>query len=287
MSLKQIAKQVLPPVVVDVAKALVKRSGCGFREWEYVPGGWGNNTSRVRGWNVESVLQTQQAKWPQFLELAQANTPLGIAHEATVATNDDYATHNTIMSFAYVLALASRKKERISMLDWGGGLGHYYVISKALLPEVEIDYHCRDLPRLCQGGREVLPEATFHEADDCLERSYDVVVASSSLQYCEDWRRLASQLASVSRPYLFVTRLPIVHRAASFVVLQRPCRNEYQTEYLGWFLNREEFLGYIASLNMGLVREFLIQEQPNVYSAPEQGESRGFLFCRKEEKTHL
>lgn len=36
------------------------------------------------------------------------------------------------------------------MLDWGGGLGAYYVYSRALLPDLELDYHCRELPLLVE-----------------------------------------------------------------------------------------------------------------------------------------
>jgi putative methyltransferase (TIGR04325 family) len=104
------------------------------------------------------------------------------------------------------------------------------------------------------------------------------VLASSSLQYSEDWKSVVQKLASASRCYLYITRLPIVHQAASFVVVQRPYQYGYDTEYLGWFLNRQEFMNYMSSLQMELVREFLIQEVFSVPGAPEQGEGRGFLF---------
>ncbi|MFC2105498.1 methyltransferase, TIGR04325 family [Candidatus Bipolaricaulota bacterium] len=224
-------------------------------------------------------MRTQQAEWPQFLRSANRTDPLGVAHEALVPSNRGYSAHNTIMAYGYVLALAARKKDRISLLDWGGGIGHYYILSRALLPEVEIDYHCKDVPLLCQGGRELFPEARFYnDARTCFERTYDLVLASSSLQYSEDWPGTVTQLASVSRSYLYVTRLPIVRRAASFVVIQRPYQYGYKTEYLSWVLNRQEFLNYMDSLGMTLVREFQIQERPFVHRAPEQGESRGFLF---------
>ncbi len=280
MDLKRIAKRLLPPMVFDAARHLLESNArLGAPEWEYRPDGWLTKDPRIKGWNVESVLKAQKAKWPQFLRSVQGTGLLGVAHEALVPSNSNYAAHNTIMAYAYVLALAARKKDRISLLDWGGGIGHYYVISQALLPEVEIDYHCKDVPILCQGGRELFPEASFYEdKEECFKRCYDLVLVSTSLQYSEDWRGIVARLASVSRSYLFITRLPIVHRAASFVVVQRPYHYGYKTEYLCWFLNRQEFLNYVSSLGMDLVREFLIQERPFVHKAPEQGEYRGVLF---------
>jgi putative methyltransferase (TIGR04325 family) len=286
MTLKQVAKHFLPPIVVDVGRYLLKEpEGTELPEWEYVSESWSNKDQRIKGWNVESVVETQKARWPEFLRLVQGRrpgniaAPLGVAHERSIPSNNDYAAHNSMMTYAYVIARAAQKKDRISLLDWGGGLGHYYILSKALLPEIEIDYHCKDLPLLCQAGRELLPEAKFYEdEEECFAQTYDLVLASSSLHYSEDWKGVAQRLALATRSYLYITRFPIVHRLTSFVVVQRPYRYGYQTEYLCWFLNREEFLTHMSAVGMELIREFLIQERPHVHKAPDQGEYRGFLF---------
>jgi hypothetical protein len=52
---------------------------------------------------------------------------------------------------------------------------------------------------------------------------------------------------------------------------------------LGWALNREEFLTAASQSGMALIREFLIRETPAVRGAPEQFESRGYLFARSPE----
>ena len=288
MTLKEVVKRCLPPIIVDGGRYLWKDKSClhesldrDLPEWEYVPEGWRSKDAHIKGWNVESIVETQKAKWPEFLRSVRATGPLGVAHEGLASSNNDYAAHNTMMAYAYAIAMAARKKDRISLLDWGGGIGHYYVISQALLPDVTIDYHCKDLPLLCKGGRELLPEAKFYEnEEECFVSAYDFVLASSSLHYCEDWKRIAQQLVLATRSYIYITRLPIVHGAPSFVAVQRPYRYGYQTEYLCWFLNREEFLAHMNTLGMELIREFLIQERPHVYNAPEQGEYRGFLFRR-------
>jgi putative methyltransferase (TIGR04325 family) len=292
MTLRELAKRCLPPIVMEAARGVLKGPTCSqgagsttALEWEYVPEGWRRVDPQIKGWNVESVLQTQRAKWVDFLRMVEGPGPLCIAPRPEDASRElapsdgDYAVHNTLMAFAYVMARASRKRTQISLLDWGGGIGHYYVIGKALLPEVEIEYHCKDVSVLCQGGRELLPEARFYEdAEECFARTYDLVLASSSLHYSEDWKGLAERLALATRSYLYITRFPVIHRLPSFVAIQRPYRHGYHTEYLCWFLNRREFLGHMSTLEMEFVREFLIQERPYVHGAPEQGEYRGFLF---------
>ena len=61
---------------------------------------------------------------------------------------------------------------------------------------MEIEYHCKDVPLLCKVGRELQPTATFHEdEEDCFGRDYDLVMASGSLEYSEDWKGVLRRLA--------------------------------------------------------------------------------------------
>ena len=114
---------------------------------------------------------------------------------------------------------------------------------------------------------------------DCFSRSYDVVVASSSLQYAANWRHIAARLVKSAKKWLFITRLPLVRRSETFVVVQRPHLSVgYQTEYLSWVFNRAEFLAQIAGAGATLEREFISGENQQYAGGPEISEGTGFLF---------
>ena len=253
-------------------------------EWEYVSEGWGRQRTdpRVTGWNVEAIAAAYGEKWPSYLAALEGNAPLGVYHEVASGEsvgNLDHAAHNMVISFAYALALAAHGRDRISILDWGGGIGHYYPLSRAVLPGVEIDYHCKDVPVLAAQGRRLFPEATFYEDASCLRRRYDLVLASGSLQYSENWKETLTGLAEATHGYLVVTRLPVTHTAPSFHVLQRAHAYGYDTEYVGWALNRDELLATAKDTGMELVRELLVAGLISIDGAPESPiEHRGFLF---------
>ena len=278
-------KALTPPIVLlGLRKLFPKKppppeAEPGPPEWEYVPEGW---RRPVPGWNAAGVLATYEAKWPAFARALEGSGPLGLNHEAPVEEIEragDVAAHNLLVSFAYVLVLAAGGRDRVSLLDWGGGIGHYYAVARAALPDATIDYTCRDLPLLCARGRELFPEATFSDDDSCLERRYDLALASSSLQYSEDWRETLAGLARATAGYLYVTRVPLALRAPSFVVLQRAQRHGYGTEYLGWVLNRDELLGAARGSGLRLVREFLLEARFAAEGAPESPTAHGgFLF---------
>ncbi len=280
---KHLVRAVAPPVALAAVRRLrTRRTGRGERpEWEYVPEGWprASTDAAVKGWNVEGVLETYKRKWPSFVAALDGPGPLGVSHESPEIVRDDFWAHNTIVSYAYVLARAARGTEAVSILDWGGGIGHYYLVSKAVLPEVDLSYHCKDLPLLCEHGRALFPEACFYEDDSCFERRYDLVLASSSLQYCEAWSPLLAKLASAATRGLYLTRVPVVFEHPSFVVLQRAYRYGYETEYLGWVFNRDELVAAAEASGMALAREFLISPEPRLGTgAPEPPHERGFLF---------
>ena len=210
---------------------------------------------------------------------------MGVSHLPWHTTREDLADHNIMMSYGYVLATAARKKDRISILDWGGGIGHYYLYTRALLPDVEIEYDCYDLPSLCRLGKKLLPEVRTHEDErDFAGKRYDVVISSSSLHYFEDWRAEVRKLAAATHTLLYVARLQAVANAGSFVVLHRSSRAGYPA-MPGWCINRQEFLGCAQECGLTLVREFIHTEPWTIRGAPEKGQCRGFLLRRQPAAT--
>ncbi|MEP7288289.1 MAG: methyltransferase, TIGR04325 family [Chloroflexota bacterium] len=279
--LKQVIKLFLPPLFISVGKFIINGfTGLTSSEWEYVPEQWARakRDPKIKGWNVQAVLDAYINKWPAFVESLNSTYPLGLSPEADPSQKLDLSSHNISMTYGYTLALAAQHKTQIQMLDWGGGIGHYYLIGQKLLPNVQIDYHCKDLPLLAEYGQKLFPEAHFYVDDSWRNRQYDFVLASSSLQYSEDWKKSFAQLAECTADYLFVTRLPVVHHVPSYVMVQRPYQYGYDTEYLGWCINRTEIIDYSRTLGLELVREFVIEYPPVIQGAPEQCDYWGFLF---------
>jgi putative methyltransferase (TIGR04325 family) len=291
------AKALTPPIVVIGVKRALRLVGLARRkdevappvvaahepeppEWEFVPEGFARP---VRGWDVEAVADAYAEKWPAYAASLEGSGPLAVFHEAPAdaaeLVTDDPGAQTMLLAFAYVAALASRGGGTLRVLDHGGGLGHYAALARQALPGVALDYTCHELPAVVERGRSLVPDVRFTASDDCFAERYDLVVASSSLQYAEDWRALLAQLASAAESYLYVTRVPVALEAPSFVVLQRAERYGYATEYVGWVLARDELLAAATSAGLEFVREFLLDGLLSAEGAPESPIGhRGFLF---------
>lgn len=260
-----LANSLLPPALTRVLRSMRR---AGTPALEYLPGGWDSAPPPEfgeNGWNADSTVTGTARERAQFERGLANGAPFGIAHE-----------HNLHVSFAYVLALVARGKLSLSVLDWGAGLGQYYHIARAALPDVDIDYHCKEVPVLAKAGEQHAAGAIWHADDSCLPASYDLVFASGSPQYAKDWKGLLEKLAAASREYLFLTRIPVVSNAPNFSVLQRV----YGSKMVFWVFNQSEFVEVVRRQGFELIREFLVQDWPPVHGAPEQCELRGWLFRR-------
>ena len=295
IDLRWVVNALTPPIVVIAVKGALRRLGLLGRratpeparsavaanppEFELVPEGW---SREVTGWDGGTVADAYVAKWPDWVAALDGPGPLGVYHEARAGDplrRDDMASHNMLVSFAYVLSRAAPGRDPLSVLDWGGGLGHYAVLARAVLPGVMLDWHCREVPSVASAGTRANPEVTFHTDDACLEQTYDLVLASSSLQYQPDWQRLLRRLGGATSGFLLVTRLPIALDAPSFVVLQRAQSYGYATEYLGWVVSRDELLAEASAAGLELDRELLLDAWLSAAEAPEDPIGhRGFLF---------
>jgi putative methyltransferase (TIGR04325 family) len=275
---RNVLRSALPPVLLEAARRVRRRRDP--LEWEYAAHGW---ATAAKGWNVRAVADSESSRWPGYVASFDGNHPFGLG-SAGPSTEMDLWRHNLYISDAFVFVDAAGGRPRLSVLDWGGGLGQLYLLARSVLAETQLAYTVKELPSLCERGRELLPEVVFDDTGRCLEHRYDLVMASSSLQFSERWSAQLARLADAAERRLFITRLPVVFEVPSFVVVQRAYRHGYDTEYLGWVLNRDEVVEAASDCGLKLVREFLVRERPAVRGAPEQHETRGFLFARDLER---
>ncbi|HOQ42809.1 MAG TPA: hypothetical protein PLG94_16230 [Smithellaceae bacterium] len=235
------------------------------------------NLSREPGWNQMGEVSPSITRWAAFeRNLAGAN-PLGFYHEYhDTAVVRDVHFHNLHMTFAYVLALAAQRRSPISVLDWGGGLGHYFRMARAVCPDVELDYHCKDLPIMVAAGKSINPEIVWHTDDGCLSRRYDLVMLGASLQCMPDWRTALPRIAASAQDILLLTRIPVVRSGPSYVaVLRDGDMNQYHQHFA-----EREVLDLVESAGLSVFRELVIGHTLDVKGAPEPCDFRGWIFRR-------
>ncbi len=240
--------------------------------------------SQEAAWSHESVVSTQKRKWPALKKALESNPDaLSINHEAPQSNwGEDVFFQHQILCFGHALALASASESRVTWLDYGGGLGQYYLYAKALFPKSAQDYTCYDLPAFCAEGQKLNPNGIYLPyKEKALSKKYDLVFAGSCLWYEDNWIDLLGQLATSASPYLMVSRQLMVQEGSGFVALQRPTKYGYSAEYRCWILNRQIFLNEAKSQGLELIREYCLGDGPYIHKAPKPSQFRSFLFLKK------
>ena len=269
MKLKLLIKFLLPAVILDAIRVLRHKTSRSGSRLFYAPRGW-NTALPPRSellYESEKVIREERESWAPLLGRARRGS-------LPLASTDDGADpvtvvgdHNAYMTFGYVAALAARNRSSLSILDYGGNLGYFQSLAKALLPGVQIDYHCKELPAMVRAGREQHPDITWHVDDACLDEKYDLIMFSGSLQYIQPWRELLARASRAIRGYVYVTALSISARAPSYVAIQH---------YLGAtmhyaVINRDDLKSAFRDANLRLIREFWVAEHmPIENGAPGQ-----------------
>ena len=256
--------------------------------YQYIPEGWNyvDEHKEVRGWNVEEILRMYEQRWEIFQKRVMGKDPLGYSLEADPDSAPNINTQNTILCFAYCLALLACNHSRVSILDWGGGIGQYYVIAQALFPRLDVDYHCKDFELFTTLGKRYLPNVNFYTDETCLVNTYDFVLVSGAIQYSRDWDNVLIGLANATGEYLLLTRLPIVEQVPSFTFLQRAYKFGFNTEFLSWCFNKTELMKKAESSGLKLVREFVVGDSLPIVNAPEKCQYSGYLF-QKIDKSRI
>ena len=269
MRAKRILKSIVPPLLWNVGKDF-KRRVLRADHMAYAPEGWSTRlpagATNEDFWN--SVITRERSVCEAVIARIQTREPM-----LSVDGDLDYAL------FGYVLALAARGKQKVTVLDYGGNLGDYYWLGTALVPGVDLDYHCKELPKLAEAGRQLTPAVTWHTDDACLAQPHDLVMFSGSLQCLPEWQDVLRRAAESAPSYLFLADVPTLRVVPSYVV----------TQHVGGVvnlqsqLNRSEIVAIVERAGLRLVREFTVGAHPPVWNAPEQAIRVGFVFQRDRE----
>lgn len=276
MGTKQVLKAVMPPVLVDILRPVWRKFRPPPEGLAYAPQGWQAAVPPGDGHEARAIVETDIAEWNSswgpFMRRLEAQGSLALP--VNEFPFQSYLDQLSFMQYAYVFALASREVRTLRVLDYGGGLGCYYCVARAVLPGVAIEYHCKEVPAMAREGRRLNPEVVWHEDESCLDQAYDLVIFGSSLQYMRQWRQQVKLAARATTRYAYFADIPIVTGVPGYLALQRlrGATMPYQV------LNKADLLAALSDAGLCLLREIPESGHICIAGAPEQPRYYGCLL---------
>jgi putative methyltransferase (TIGR04325 family) len=257
----------MPPKVWDFLRRRFGGVRC-TNEWPKAEvGGWSSAATEAGKVNSDGLRRMIEARAIGFLP----------SEEPDCWLHEDFSIHTRILQFAVVVARLSAGREELSILDFGGAFGTHFFAIRRLLPWLHLDYTVCDLSEFCVIGKKLTKEVRFVNNISQMERSVQLVYASSSCEYVKDWRSEIESLCKASTEGVFVTRTPFVFHSPSFATIQKA----YGTELPGWIFNFDEFVEEFSRHHMVVKEIFVNGRGIAVWGEPEQNIHLGILFERK------
>jgi putative methyltransferase (TIGR04325 family) len=264
---RRVFRGTIPPLMWDWCRA---RFGGVWR----VPA-WPTSNTAAGGWTT--VAASAAKGYEEGLRRMTQGAALYYlpAEEPSAWFHGDPQFHHRMIQLGLVTARARGTRGVLSILDYGGGFGAHAHALKRLLPGLSFQYTVCELPEFCELGRKFNPDVRFVSSLTEAGSGYNLVYASCSVQYTEDWQKLVRDLCVASAGCVFVARTFFVTNSETFVAMQRA----YGTAYPGWIFNQNEFVQTVQKVSSRKLKEvFLNGRGLAVRGEPEPNVQLGLLF---------
>lgn len=183
---------------------------------------------------------------------------------------------------ACLLAAARNPRDRLCVLDFGGGLGSTYRQCLPMLGNAVICWNIVEQPQFVDLGQTEFQTEHLRFfgtiAGAVQDERPDIVLASSVLPYVEDPYRLLTELMDVGSPRIVIDRTPTVGSSQDILAVQKIPKTLYghSAAYPAWCLSRERMISHISD-RYRLVAEFDALD-PGFQVSGESATPGGFLF---------
>jgi len=202
MKFTQVAKYVLPPIIVDVTRWLLA----------------GRRLTRPEAGHVRTHYEIVP-KWRPPRE-GTGTFDFNVAKRPADAELDVPIVRDNLEALTLI------NVPEVKLLDFGCGNGHYQSILSSCSHTTKWDYTGVDLrPAFVQWCRQTYPGVQFETVENgrplpFADNAFDVVLASSVLQYTQNPELTLAELRRVTQKYVLVSRLPTWKYQDSQIVVQ-------------------------------------------------------------------
>ncbi|MDD5195984.1 MAG: methyltransferase, TIGR04325 family [Candidatus Omnitrophica bacterium] len=266
MKLKDILKQITPPVFLCLYRKCRRFFGAKLYTWEGIYSNY--RDVPIRGEGQDGPTWIEFAKKEVEKAKSAGCPPMEIAGEQSL--------------LAFLASVLGKTKEKIRILDFGGALGIDFInLLNHLVGKISFDYYVIESERMCQEGRRLFKDDGRIHFLDSLPADIggiDIVHLDSALQYIDDYRGLLKRLCQSRAKYFLFVRLSAVE-TSTFATAQV---NLPGMTLAYWFINLNEIIEIMSEFGYALIFKSSSDNIYNQDNFPERYRmKRGYnlLFC--------
>jgi putative methyltransferase (TIGR04325 family) len=260
-------KDLVPPIVLRVPRKL---AGGSLFTRNYAD--WAEAKSSSTGYDSDRILEKVM------------DSLLKVKNGEAIYERDSVLFDKVQYSWpllAGLLWIASRKDNRLNLVDFGGSLGSTYFQTRKFLSHLkEMRWNIVEQKKFVACGKRYFENEHVKFYDDlgeCFrEQRPDAILFSGSIQYIEKPYDLLEEVRSLGFEFILFDRTSFIEEGRDRITVQKVPPAIFPASYPCWFLSRERFLAAMAD-RYSLVEEFEGFEKADVGGAA----FKGFIFMRK------
>jgi putative methyltransferase (TIGR04325 family) len=247
--------------------------------WEGIYSQYQDVPSNGAGFDSEEWISNTRQSTANALEWLSCQ-PNGIPY--------DIPSYHSL--FSLTVALLKQQRERLRVLDFGGGMGMAFanlLRSLGETPNPPIDYLVIDNERSCEGGASLFNEKRSVQFSSTLPPDLgdvDLILLSGVLQFVEDYKSLLEKLAAFKPSYWLFTFVP----AGDIPTFASGQKNVPGSTIPVWFFNLDELLQIMRSLGYHLIFKAAMERKFDMSNFPpthQLSQQCNLLFHRNDDKS--
>jgi putative methyltransferase (TIGR04325 family) len=241
MGLKDIVKQITPPVLHSLAKRLYYSYSTKTYGLTASYSSWEQAVVDSSGYDAQNILEkTKQAL-------------LKVKNHEAVYERDSVLFDQVEYSWSLLAGLmwvAARHGGTLNVLDFGGSLGSTYYQNRQFLATLnKVRWNIVEQPHYVETGKACFENNSlrfYPNITACLEENRpDIIILSSVLQYLESPYTILNQIMEVPADLILIDRTPFWSGKEDRVFIQRVPPEIYTARYPIWVFSMERFYSTI------------------------------------------
>jgi putative methyltransferase (TIGR04325 family) len=196
---------------------------------------WDSATRASKGYGIDLILE----------KAVRAMT--AVRSGKAVYERDTVLFDRIEYSFPLLAALlyaASRNRNRLNVLDFGGALGSTYMQNRLFLAHLEsLRWHIVEQPHFAAAGRRQFENEHlrfFDRLEDAVAGAApDIVVLSGVAQYLPAPFELFARIKALGAAFVVLDRAVVLENAPTRLTVQTVPPSIYEASYPCWILNRD------------------------------------------------
>lgn len=237
-SLKNIAKQIIPPFLFNYLKRLKSRKHGWFGNLK----SWEDAAKQCTGYDSQIILEKVSSS------LQQVRDGHAVYERDSVLFNE---IHYSWPLTAALMWIAAQSDGELTIVDFGGSLGSTYYQNKQFLSSLKkVTWNIVEQREFVDYGKIKFQNESlrfFSSLESCLQdEKVNAILLSGVIQYLQNPHQCLDEILLKKFKFIIIDRISLLTSGNDRLTVQKVPPSIYSASYPCWFLNRERFYSKIA-----------------------------------------